>query len=144
MLKKLRINMVYDNCAFSSADGTFYLAIDYLESPQALEHVVWGGKKRKKKKKTMMASANFSSLILFFSFHFTLKNPMIKSSKMKSEIVLKDENPRSDIIQIVMEQSREQVWIAWLSIMQLDQSCKDIWCLMYIRMKGKDDAIPHV
>lgn len=46
----------------------------------------------------MITSAKF--YFLFYSFYF--ENPMMKFSKMKNEIVLKDQNPKLDSIQIVL------------------------------------------
>lgn len=46
----------------------------------------------------MITSAKF--YFLFYSLYF--ENPMMKLSKMKNEIVLKDENPKLDSIEIVL------------------------------------------
>lgn len=64
------------------------------------------------------------SFIYFLYLSLYLQNPMMRESKMKYEIVLKDETPRSESTQL-LGKSREQVQTALLLMTQQDQGCKD-------------------
>lgn len=67
---------------------------------------------------------------------------MMRQSKMKYEIMLKDETPSAESTQL-LGKNRGQVQITLLLMAQLDQSPNDVYVLMCPEAKGERSAAQH-